>query len=464
MVIIIIMKVIGCGQPVISTFIRVIYSRNRRTTLTMQNEILAFHTIMATVTLCIVVILLGSYKIPTRPVPRGDIISQDFSASGYVLVTYFSDQLTSGLRNIMSLQCWASSLNSSVKVVWPFLRDGSHFGFEPSSMVSDISKKKGPSFFDIVDAKTWSHFTNGRRYSALASWEEFLNKAPRKIILVDHGCKRVTQSFLDYAMKFAEDNEFEVLRRVCTSTRKKLLTSEEHKRLIYDGYKPNETVVLFRVWGGITSSLNRLKYREGPISDLQSCDLEHGHFSYYANIPPSRRIQQNGKKYIEKYLKPEKGYIAIMFRIERLFLYKKARSDADQISLGEKCINSILNEVTEWKSRGFREIFLAMDTGKYGSHRYRTNNATTPNKLSSELFNRLYSNTSLSYSEWEESFDSVADFSEAGYIGAIQQYVAANAKVLLLAGGGTFQTRALTMHKQIYLDAGGNTYKRKMCL
>ena len=447
----------------------------------MQNEILAFHTFTAVVTLCIVLVLLGSYKIPTRPVPRrdtisqnfsasgyvrpvprGDTISPNFSASGYVLATRYTDQLTSGLKNVMSLQCWASSLNSRVKVVRPFLRDGSRYGFEPS-MVSDISKEKGPSFFDIVDAKTWSHFTNSRRYSALASWEEFLNKAPKKIILVDHGCEKVTQSFLDYAMKFIENNGFEVLRRVCTSTRKKWITSEEHKRLIYGSHKPNETVVLFRLWGGIISSLNMRMLREGPISDLHSCELGHGHFSYYANIPPSRRIQQNGKKYIEKY-QLEKGYIAIMFRIERLFHYKKARSDADQIRVGKKCINSILNEVRKWKSHGFREIFLAMDTGKYGSSKYRRNNITTPNKLSTELFNRLYSSTSLSYSEWEESFDSVADFSEAGYIGAVQQYVAANAKVLLLAGGGTFQNRALTMHRKIYAHVGGNSYREKMCL
>ena len=62
-----------------------------------------------------------------------------------------------------------------------------------------------------------------------------------------------------------------------------------------------------------------------------------------------------------------------------------------------------------------------------------------------------------------ESFDSVADFSEAGYIGAIQQYVAANAKVLLLAGGGTFQARTLGIHRKIYAHVGGNSYRVNMC-
>ena len=136
--------------------------------------------------------------------------------------------------------------------------------------------------------------------------------------------------------------DFEVLRRVCTTARKKLLTSEEYKTLIYGSHKPNETVVLFRLWGGITSLLQRLMYREGPISDLHSCDLQHGIFSY-ENIPPSKKIQQNGKQYIEKYLKSEKGYIAIMIRLERL-LYKKGSSEAAQNSVGKRCINHILNE------------------------------------------------------------------------------------------------------------------------
>ena len=63
-----------------------------------------------------------------------------------------------------------------------------------------------------------------RRYSALATWEEFLSKIPKEVILVNHNnCKRVTQSFLDYAMKFAEYNGFEVFRRVYTT--KRLLAS-----------------------------------------------------------------------------------------------------------------------------------------------------------------------------------------------------------------------------------------------
>ena len=386
---------------------------------------------------------------------------ENFSSYGYILATHFSDQLTAGSINMMSLQCWASSLNSRVKVVLPFLREGSHFGFEPSLLRGVTSQRKGPNLFDIVDAEIWSHFTYGRGYSALATWEEFLNNAPKKIILVDHGCERVTQSFLDYAMKFVEKNGFEVLRRVCTTTKRKLLTSEEYKRLIYDGHKPNETVVLFKMWGGVTSSLNRLTFREGPISDLHSCDLEHEQILYY--IPPSRRIKQNGKKYIDKYLKSEKEYIGIMLRMEKLFIHHNVYSDADKIRVGMKCINIILNEVTKWKSRGFREIFLAMDTGKYGSSHFRRNHIASSDKLSKELFNRLYRDTSLSYSEWEESFNSVADFSEAGYIGAVQQYVAANAKVLLLAGGGTFQDKTKEIHDRIYLHSDNEAYYVKNC-
>ena len=54
------------------------------------------------------------------------------------------------------------------------------------------------------------------------------------------------------------------------------------------------------------------------------------------------------------------------------------------------------------ESQNFKEIFLGMDTGKHGSGSFsKERNITIPNRMSTELFNRLYSDTSLSYSEWE---------------------------------------------------------------
>ena len=76
----------------------------------MQGEILAFLSITVVVTVYVVTILLMGNKVTTTPVPGSFYkISpmcpvENYSTSGYVLVTNFSDQLNSGLRNMMSLQ------------------------------------------------------------------------------------------------------------------------------------------------------------------------------------------------------------------------------------------------------------------------------------------------------------------------------------------------------------------------
>ena len=46
---------------------------------------------------------------------------------GYVMATHYSDQMTGSPPNLMSLQCWASILGPSVRVVEPFVCH-SHLG------------------------------------------------------------------------------------------------------------------------------------------------------------------------------------------------------------------------------------------------------------------------------------------------------------------------------------------------
>ena len=41
---------------------------------------------------------------------------------GYVVATHFSDQMTDSEANLVSFQCWASTLGRDVRVVEPFVR------------------------------------------------------------------------------------------------------------------------------------------------------------------------------------------------------------------------------------------------------------------------------------------------------------------------------------------------------
>ena len=45
-------------------------------------------------------------------------------------------------------------------------------------------------------------------------------------------------------------------------------------------------------------------------------------------------------------------YIAVMFRLEQLFVRRKLKSEADRLEGGRRCVNSILREVTAVKEHG----------------------------------------------------------------------------------------------------------------
>ena len=379
-------------------------------------------------------------------------IDNHFSSEyGYVLGAHFSDQLTGGTVNVISLQCWAASLNAKVKVVEPFTRAGSILGFEDSFIRNTTSKDEYPRLYDYFDEHTWSSQTKKRHYPTVVTWEEFLSKAPRKIIIAGHYCDDIDDKMFAASTKFAVDNGFHILKKVCTN-KKKRVSIQAYREMLYGPFKPNETVLFFIRWGGISSTETPYEFRfREIISGINQCT--RGSLGYNSIfVPESQRIIKNGRRYIDKYLSSDVGYIGVMMRFEYLFIYHKLKTDADRISYGRTCIASILRKVEEIKMRNkITKVFLAMDAGKYGSRGFRLfNNSGADETLSAALFDGLYRNNSFSYQDWTESFSNVSDFEMPGFIAMIQQNVAANAKVLLRAGGGSFQVYADNMHRRFH--------------
>ena len=95
----------------------------------------------------------------------------------YVLAFSYMDQVTWGARRVRGLQCWACGLQRDVRVVEPFVRNGSFLGLPP-----EPSSGANPVFGDIVDLDRWNE--RGESFGRLARWEEFLRYAPRYTILV----------------------------------------------------------------------------------------------------------------------------------------------------------------------------------------------------------------------------------------------------------------------------------------
>ena len=91
--------------------------------------------------------------------------------------------------NLISLQCWANSLGTSVRVVEPFLRR-SWLGLDDQHRIrmneSGEKDMMSVTLSDIYDMDKWRHFTASKGgYAPFTSWDDFLENAPRKVIIVE---------------------------------------------------------------------------------------------------------------------------------------------------------------------------------------------------------------------------------------------------------------------------------------
>ena len=104
----------------------------------------------------------------TSPEPRG-----------YVLTLKYGGQQGAGVRSLLSQQCWAESFHLPMYIVEPFIEE-SICGI-PSDLTKTENVLRMSDFFDI------DHFNEASRndgYAEVASWEDFLRSAPRKVIVI----------------------------------------------------------------------------------------------------------------------------------------------------------------------------------------------------------------------------------------------------------------------------------------
>ena len=258
---------------------------------------------------------------------------------GYVLATHFSDQITSASGNIFSLQCWASTISNNMKVVEPFIRLGSFFGYSLRDGVTNnhTSDNDSVRLSDVYDMASWERESSKRGFAPLISWENFLKQAPRNLIVVGTKEKYRYQlswgTFRALSESFAEKFSFKIVRIV--NYQVKLYSSEEFRSTVYGNYTPNQTVVLFRKWGGIVSSAV-VRYRIG-ISDMNErcksiATLDH---------QLSSSIALDAQRYQEKYFPQgnSHSYISIMFRMERVAWnhFKSSQSNQTKLQILTKC-------------------------------------------------------------------------------------------------------------------------------
>ena len=363
-----------------------------------------------------------------------------WSTGGYIIVQNLWEQLTSGSRNLLGLQCWAGKVRMSITE--PFLR-GTYFSAPAAQRhPTDLLR-----FSDIYDIDHWNRMSKQNEYAPLIKWEHFLMRAPRNLIVVDlkYGGKSHDQhpNRKGYRQKcstpipsskeviFLKTLNFTAMREICIDfSHGNHLNIDEFNTEIFGDQEPSNSTVLFTQWRGFASSSNRINVRGSGCVKLKM----------YLAAQLSKRLIRDGDRYMERYLRTP-NYIAIVARMEKA---KKVKHDKGMVTY---CFKQTIQHWEKLSKRtGINTTFLSIDIGRFGSDTFiRTGDDTSLKDAFLTFFHQLYG-SEATYRKWEATFEEVSSSSESGYIASLQKGLASQAKCVLLVGGGTFQRNTLRLY------------------
>ena len=369
---------------------------------------------------------------------------------GYALAESYWEQQTTGSRNVKDLQCWAGQLNLSV--VEPFMVKS----FPRTPLSNDHMNML--HFSDLFDLQSWNKDCENMHHSQLVSWEDFMQHAPRDVILVviryapapanlkktqqlvrmypsnyppaseryKTGCNKV-----GWQRTFLTSNHFKVVREVCFNFEYgDNLTTEAFSNHIYAEHMPSETTVIFKEWRSLGVLPDRIIVGDSTCFNT----------SLQERIHPSLRLSGEAKRYHEKYLNGG-NYIAIIARLE------KSRQFVRREGVVTYCLDQIVQYQHSLRAEtGMNTTFLSIDIGKYGSSSYGGYKQLQP--ALGKFFRGLY-NDSLSMAEWEKTFED-SQTTDPGYIAQLQKIIATQADCLIFSGGGSFQRHALRLYQELH--------------
>ncbi len=362
---------------------------------------------------------------------------------GYMLTYQVKEQLTCGAANLLSQTCLASKINESIRFVEPFLKT-SYFGFPLTVFDFNATDQEEPlTFFDIYDKKQWQEVVHRQHFRQMATWQEFLENAPRDyIVVIDNwGETSNHEEFIRLLDSHLSPNGFR-LKRIAHKDFKKtgVLSLDDFKNLIYGQDNPEEVTVIFDEFGGITKT-EVTRYMESINVDCEKKNYYGNEFNF---LNTSNKVKSDAEKYIKNYLNNQ--YISVMLRSEHIIKDKK--SSLNKIQIIEKCLDKTQEYISMFKNnKNINNIFLAMDTGKFGSAGYITGfrrNELATFELLEKFVPRVF-NESMSFVDWENSFEDITGTVMSGYIAILQKEIALRGECLILVGRGQFHQHAYNL-------------------
>lgn len=384
--------------------------------------------------------LLNASVVPKHSLPT----HMEWKSKGAVFSLSFYDQLTSALRRVVSLSCWAREMN--MEVVEPFLNQA-HLTGPVHPVIS-----KNVRFQDLINISVWNRKLAESNFSPLISWEKFVVNASRNVILVEiiynnkkgfpSECR--FRSLHKFWSNWLAPYHFRIHDKVCLNFKehKLLSTTKEFNSMVFSTQNASldsNVTVIFNEWRGIVSTESHFI----PIKN-NTCN-NHCHEFVKSAFVPSLHLLAQVDSYIKKYLRSDLNFIAIMIRWQLMLKKSKDLNFA-------QCVNSIEKTVSSFN---VQVVFMAFDVGRYGSGAfYASTYHTQLINVSEGLLQKFAHGHVLSFSEYEDRFTNIADIDNPAYISLLQKYIAAKAKCLLLVGGGYFQDHAAHIWRKYHPKQG----------
>ena len=184
----------------------------------------------------------------------------------------------------------------------------------------------------------------------------------------------------------------------------------------------------------------------------------------FVDIPVSQNVTNLASRYIAKFLPDArtKGYISVMVRMERLmFKYSHVKPAQTQVKVSVlKCINNVVRVVHNLKlERNISSVFIATDTGKYGSYRNRVIREDRKKLVDLALW-ELHNGIFGEHIDFTSKIEFITPFLSPGYLAFLEKTVAANGSCIVLAGGGNFHKSV----SNVYLKNLKNESETNVCL
>lgn len=384
--------------------------------------------------------------------------------SGYILALKIYEQQTMATGNLLQLQCFASKLNLSV--VQPSMQ-----GSCLSTPLDSLQHSHMLQLEDVYNMQEWRAHTRSKGYASLVRWEEFIEHAPRDVILIQMKYPILSQikdirdsgkqfphpvsesknyekgcgyKIVNIAFGILKKKGFRLIHNVCFN----FLSGDEipfevYRRDLLGGRDPTTVTVVIDEWRGFGEN-------QRVLIEEKICPKSNYYREY---VNSSLRVVSDAQRYMDKYLPHANttGYLAVIGRYEMAALTRNMHDKSDPRAIISFCLQETMKEMLNMRGEMGEEAdtFLSMDIGKYGSGSFVKHGYYGHQRDMENFVGSVYGND-MNITDWERTFESVVETTDSGYIAKVQQAIVVRAKCILFVGGGTFQRHTLHLYQQLH--------------